>query len=211
MLLKSILGVLCACAFLVLSQFVGPVRSGAWRLLAAAPLEAQEHDIDPDYEPLHKGYISLGTGLYIREDEDLTKMVFRIEATEGRTVRLVKAVAYHTSRGVPVRELSDRCDRTLDRATAHDVEHYHREQREWYDAFWAASDVQVSAADGRPLSSDNCPSFAFWARFYASQNAAHIERALRSFVGEDSRITGARSYVSLFSAEIARRVRKVPR
>lgn len=71
MLLKSILGVLCACAFLVLSQFVGPVRSGAWRLLAAAPLEAQEHDIDPDYEPLHKGYISLGTGLYIREDEDL--------------------------------------------------------------------------------------------------------------------------------------------
>ena len=53
----------------------------------------------------------------LREDEDLTKMVFRVEATQGTTVRLVKAVAYHSSRGVPVRELSDRCDRTLDRAT----------------------------------------------------------------------------------------------
>jgi alpha,alpha-trehalose phosphorylase len=87
-----------------------------------------------------------------REDEDLTKLVFRVEATEGRTVRLVKAVAYHSSRGVPVRELSDRCDRTLDRATAHDVQHYHREQRAWFDEFWAASDVQVTAADGRPAS-----------------------------------------------------------
>ena len=88
----------------------------------------------------------------VREDEDLTKMVFRVEAHQGNTIRLVKAVAYHSSRGVPVRELSDRCDRILDRATAHDVEHYHREQREWYDAFWAASDVQVSAAEGHPES-----------------------------------------------------------
>jgi alpha,alpha-trehalose phosphorylase len=88
----------------------------------------------------------------LREDEDLTKMVFRIEATEGRTARLVKAVAYHSSRGVPVKELSDRCDRTLDRATSRDVQHYHREQRAWFDTFWAASDVQVTAADGRPES-----------------------------------------------------------
>ena len=46
-------------------------------------------------------------------------MVFRVEATEGSKVRLEKPVAYHTSRGVPVRELSDRCDRTLDRAARH--------------------------------------------------------------------------------------------
>ena len=38
---------------------------------------------------------------------------------EGSPVRLHKAVAYHTSRGVPVRELADRCDRTLDRARHH--------------------------------------------------------------------------------------------
>ena len=44
-----------------------------------------------------------------------------------------KPVAYHSSRGVPVRELSDRCDRTLDRARRTASTHYHAEQREWYD------------------------------------------------------------------------------
>jgi hypothetical protein len=69
----------------------------------------------------------------------------------------------------------------------------------------------VSAADGRPLTSDNCPSFAFWTGFYASQNAAHIERALCSFIGEDPGVAAARDYVPLFAAEIARRVRKAAR
>ncbi|KQP66542.1 glycoside hydrolase family 65 protein [Nocardioides sp. Leaf285] len=84
----------------------------------------------------------------LRDDEDLTKMVFRVEAREGRTVRLEKTVAYHTSRGVPVRELADRCDRTLDRAALHGVAHYHAEQRAWFDRFWSAADVEVEAADG---------------------------------------------------------------
>jgi alpha,alpha-trehalose phosphorylase len=84
----------------------------------------------------------------LREDEDLTKVVFRVEATQGRTIRLVKTVAYQSSRGVPVKELSDRCDRTLDRANSHDVQYHHDEQRAWYDDFWAASDIQVSAAEG---------------------------------------------------------------
>ena len=35
-------------------------------------------------------------------EQDLAKMVFRVEATEGNPVRLQKVVAYHTSRGVPV-------------------------------------------------------------------------------------------------------------
>ncbi len=91
-----------------------------------------------------------GVETILREDEDLTKMVFRVEATQGNTVRLVKTVAYHSSRGVPVKELSDRCDRTLDRAAHHDVEHHHQEQREWFDGFWDSSDVRVSGADGTP-------------------------------------------------------------
>ncbi len=69
--LKLFLSGVLVCTLLIVTPFVGPVRSGAWRLLAAAPLAAQEHDIDPDYEPLHKGHIHLGTGLYIRHDEDL--------------------------------------------------------------------------------------------------------------------------------------------
>ena len=74
-------------------------------------------------------------------------MVYRIDASQGKTIRLEKMVAYHTSRGLPVRELSDRCDRTLDRAARYDVRHYLDEQRAWYDRFWASSDVEVVSHD----------------------------------------------------------------
>jgi len=84
----------------------------------------------------------------LSSDDDLGKMVFRVEARKGHKVRLEKLVTYHTSRGVPVRELSDRCDRTLDRAAQHSSAHYLAEQKEWYDHFWAASDVEVEGPDG---------------------------------------------------------------
>ena len=83
----------------------------------------------------------------VRAEEDLAKSAFRVEATQGHTIRLVKTVTYHSSRGVPVRELTDRCERTLDRASQHSVEQLHAEQRAWYDAFWAASDVEVPHDD----------------------------------------------------------------
>jgi len=81
------------------------------------------------------------------DEPDLTKMVFRVDAQEGNTLRIEKAVAYHTSRGLPVRELSDRCRRTLDRAARYDLDHWRAEQRDWYDDFWAASDVEVASDD----------------------------------------------------------------
>ena len=80
-------------------------------------------------------------------EQDLAKMVFRVEATEGNPVRLQKVVAYHTSRGVPVRELADRCERTLDRARHHGLDHYLDEQRDWYADFWSAADVEVTEPD----------------------------------------------------------------
>ena len=64
-----------------------------------------------------------------RAEEDQAKMVFRVDATQGSTMRLQKTVAYHSSRGVPVRELADRCDRTLDRAARHGLKHYVADQR----------------------------------------------------------------------------------
>ncbi|GAB3115031.1 glycosyl hydrolase family 65 protein [Janibacter alkaliphilus] len=76
-------------------------------------------------------------------EPDLGKKVFQIEAREGQPVRLVKTVAYHTSRGVPARELADRCRRTLDRVARHGVEHYVAEQREWLARFWENSDIVV--------------------------------------------------------------------
>ena len=51
--------------------------------------------------------------------------------------------SYHTSRGVPVRELVDRCRRTLDRTAEQGVEQQFADQRTWLDAYWARSDVEV--------------------------------------------------------------------
>jgi hypothetical protein len=51
----------------------------------------------------------------IDADEDTGKMVFRVAAEPGVPIKISKLVSYHTSRGVPVRELVDRCRRTLDR------------------------------------------------------------------------------------------------
>ncbi len=83
----------------------------------------------------------------VRSEDDLAKMVFRVEAKQGTTVRLSKFVAYHSSRGVPVRELSDRCDRTLDRARRNGVEHHEAEQRAWFDDFWLHADIEVEGQD----------------------------------------------------------------
>ncbi|WP_404349499.1 glycoside hydrolase family 65 protein [Phycicoccus jejuensis] len=83
----------------------------------------------------------------VRDDDDLTKAVYRVEAHEGHTIRVEKLVAYHTSNSLPVRELRDRCERTLDRAVRRTVADHHATQRAWFDAFWAASDVEVDTAD----------------------------------------------------------------
>jgi alpha,alpha-trehalose phosphorylase len=76
-------------------------------------------------------------------DDDLAKHVFRVQAKQGKPIRVVKTMAYHTSRGVPARELADRCDRTLDRAAATSVEEIFAKQHAWMDDFWARSDVEI--------------------------------------------------------------------
>ncbi|GII99744.1 alpha,alpha-trehalose phosphorylase [Sediminihabitans luteus] len=80
-------------------------------------------------------------------EDDLAKHVFRVSAEPGVPIRLTKTVAYHTSRGVPARELVDRCRRTLDRARDVGVEGIQARQREWLDAFWERSDVEIEGDD----------------------------------------------------------------
>ncbi|MGL5811280.1 MAG: glycoside hydrolase family 65 protein [Nocardioides sp.] len=82
----------------------------------------------------------------LSSNDDLAKTVFRVEAREGQPVRIDKFVAYHTSKGVPVPELADRCDRTLDRARTQGIEHQLAEQRTWYDGYWGNADVQIETA-----------------------------------------------------------------
>ncbi|RXW32562.1 glycoside hydrolase family 65 protein [Propioniciclava flava] len=80
-------------------------------------------------------------------EQDLAKRVFRVQATQGTTLRITKTVSYHTSRRIPPVELVDRCRRTLDRVAADGVETIFTKQRAWLDDFWERSDVEI---EGQP-------------------------------------------------------------
>lgn len=79
----------------------------------------------------------------VATEPDIGKKVFRIEARQGVKIHIAKAVAYHTSRRVPTRELFDRCRRTLDRVRDHGFEHFEQMQENWLAEFWANSDVEI--------------------------------------------------------------------
>ncbi len=104
----------------------------------------------------------------IHAEEDLAKHVFQIEAREGQPIRLTKYVVVHTSRGVPVRELSDRCWRTLNRVTAYGRPALERDQRAWLDAFWENSDVRLP---GQP----HLQQAVRWCLFQVAQAAARAD------------------------------------
>jgi alpha,alpha-trehalose phosphorylase len=80
-------------------------------------------------------------------EPDIAKNVFRVQAKAGVPIKVTKLVSYHTSRGVPARELVDRCRRTLDRAEVEGVEFQYEQQRRWFEAFWARSDVRIAGRD----------------------------------------------------------------
>ncbi len=77
-------------------------------------------------------------------EEHVAKHVVRVCAQPGRPITITKTVSYHTSRGVPARELVDRCRRTLDRVKAEGGAHQFADQRAWLDEYWARSDVEVA-------------------------------------------------------------------
>ncbi len=79
----------------------------------------------------------------IQTDDDLAKLTYRIDAEPGQPITLTKLVSYHTSRGVPSRELLDRCRRTLDRAQEEGLDKQFADQRTFLDEFWARSDIEV--------------------------------------------------------------------
>lgn len=80
-------------------------------------------------------------------EPDIAKNVFRVDAKAGVPTRVTKLVAYHTSRGVPARELVDRGRRTIDRALRVGIDGIIAEQRAWLAAFWERSDVRIGGHD----------------------------------------------------------------
>jgi alpha,alpha-trehalose phosphorylase len=103
-------------------------------------------------------------------DDDIAKHVFRFQATPGVTTRITKVVSYHTSRGVPTRELVDRCRRTLDRVKETGTEAAFAAQRAWLDAFWERSDVEIG---GQP----ELQQAVRWNLFQLIQSSARAEGA----------------------------------
>ena len=80
-------------------------------------------------------------------DGDGGELAISIDATPGRTIRVVKYAAYQTSRSVPVPELLRRCTRTLDRVVKHGLDQLLAEQREQLDHFWERADIRVTATE----------------------------------------------------------------
>lgn len=105
----------------------------------------------------------------ISTEDDLGKMVYRIDAEEGQPIVVRKAVAYHTSRGVPCAELSDRCRRTLDRVRDNGFEYYYERQRQWLANFWLNSDVVI---EGEPA----VQQAVRWCLFQLAQAAARSDQ-----------------------------------
>ena len=83
----------------------------------------------------------------VATDDDLAKVVYRIDAEPDQPITLTKVVSYHTSRGVPARELLDRCNRTLNRAGKEGLDRIRADQEVWLDDYWHASDVAIESQD----------------------------------------------------------------
>jgi alpha,alpha-trehalose phosphorylase len=79
----------------------------------------------------------------VSTEPDQGKHVFRTQMVPGSTLRITKAVSYHSSAFLPVRELFDRCRRTLDRVRQDGLAHFEAEQRSFLEDFWARTDVRI--------------------------------------------------------------------
>ncbi|WP_374929954.1 glycoside hydrolase family 65 protein [Kytococcus sedentarius] len=76
-------------------------------------------------------------------DDDQAKQVYSFRLAEGQRFRVDKWLTYHSSTGVPVAELLDRCHRTLDRLVPEGVAAAQEAQAAWLADFWANADVEV--------------------------------------------------------------------
>ncbi len=109
----------------------------------------------------------------VRTEDDLAKVVYRIDAEPNVPITLTKYVAYHTSRGVPPRELLDRCGRTLGRALKLGLERLRSDQVDWLERFWACSDITLESSDRRQQS--QLQQALRWNLFQVAQASARAE------------------------------------
>ena len=76
--------------------------------------------------------------------ENSGSIVFTCDGEPDHPIRLVKYMAYHTSKMSTPGEISHRTEWTLDRVMSRGFTDLLAEQEQYLDTFWKASDVQVS-------------------------------------------------------------------
>jgi YD repeat-containing protein len=92
--LRKILAGLAFCFLALIGVDVaGPIMSGAILLLIPSWTTQVEHDLPDEYQPFHKGHVSISTGLYIREDEDIV-----LRGTPPLILRRTYLSNYHASK-----------------------------------------------------------------------------------------------------------------
>jgi alpha,alpha-trehalose phosphorylase len=107
--------------------------------------------------------------------EDAGKVVFSVDAQAGVPIRLVKYITYHTSRHSPAQELSDRADRTLDRALRIGFNELLAGQRQYLDEFWQRSDVQIEGHPEAHRSTDEMQQVLRFNLFHIFQASARSQ------------------------------------
>lgn len=85
-----------------------------------------------------------GVEVDARVRDDNARVVHHLNGKQGMTIRLEKFVSYHSSRHVAAEELAFRCARTINRAVQVGFPALQQNQREWLDAFWQRSDVEIT-------------------------------------------------------------------
>jgi alpha,alpha-trehalose phosphorylase len=78
-----------------------------------------------------------------RSGEESGRVIFSVEATEGKPIRLVKFMTYHNSRSAGCAELVERADRALDRARRGGIDKLLAQQEGYLAEFWDRADVVV--------------------------------------------------------------------
>jgi alpha,alpha-trehalose phosphorylase len=110
---------------------------------------------------------------------DEGQVVFLVDAKPGETIRLVKYMAYHSSRRAPARELCARAERTLNRALRDGFSELVDSQRRHVEDFWRRSDVEVSSrpvmVQGRAPASEDVQQAVRFNLFHVLQATARAE------------------------------------
>jgi alpha,alpha-trehalose phosphorylase len=78
-------------------------------------------------------------------DYDTGEFALTADALPGVPIRITKYATYQASRNIPVRELVDRCGRTLDRTVRDGFDALVTKQREHLDRFWDRADVRAES------------------------------------------------------------------